>query len=432
MLTRPFLTDLDSRAAVKGSRDPLGIQPIWTRLGRGVVGNLTTVSNSVRDFTTLMLGYHFAAVLAEDLGSGSELATFQKWEQLAAHARAAINKDFAFRGTERVRKNLSEGTRITLSADRAHQILGNQKIYGLWGLYTVPGRASGLVEGDPPRLTPTAQELVDGRYLPILEAGAGKGARRIRDALRRPESRVDVSGADSAMVQAVGRLLHPRLQAHERDFYRFHLLHGGPQDATDGRQRQFAELLEGTLGRAGFAWSPAMVEALAKEAVAQGEDWRPLAGRLFRIQTSEVVLGPVSALFSHLLGLDGKTVNEVAIRLEEAWGHGLRSVDADAFSGLRGEIAGDNPATGDRWVDIARAVAAGDYGHLLELMVDQNKAVMAARGGAPWIEIRQGVLQVRFQEQQSALPKRDEVAALWRSPYFLDSVRVVAATLKGA
>jgi hypothetical protein len=63
MLTSPFLTDLDSRAAVKGSRDPLGIQQIWTRLGRYVVGNLTTVSDSVRDFTTLLLGYYFAARL---------------------------------------------------------------------------------------------------------------------------------------------------------------------------------------------------------------------------------------------------------------------------------------------------------------------------------------------------------------------------------
>ncbi len=30
----PFLTALDSRAKIKGSRDPLGIQPIWTRLRR--------------------------------------------------------------------------------------------------------------------------------------------------------------------------------------------------------------------------------------------------------------------------------------------------------------------------------------------------------------------------------------------------------------
>ena len=46
MLTTPFLTDLDSRAAIKGSRDPIGVQPIWARLGREVVGNLTTVSTS--------------------------------------------------------------------------------------------------------------------------------------------------------------------------------------------------------------------------------------------------------------------------------------------------------------------------------------------------------------------------------------------------
>src|SRR5215471_13650482 len=107
MLTTPFLTDLDSRAAIKGSRDPLGIQQIWTRLGRHVVGNLTTVSSSVRDFTTLLLGYHFAERLADDLGAGSELATFLKWEQLAAYSRGVANQDWAFRGTERVRKNLA-------------------------------------------------------------------------------------------------------------------------------------------------------------------------------------------------------------------------------------------------------------------------------------------------------------------------------------
>lgn len=83
MLRTPFLTDLDSHA-VKGSRDPLGIQQIWTRLGQTVVGNLTTVSNSVRDFTTLLVGYYFTEQLAKDLGVGSELSVFLKWEQLAA------------------------------------------------------------------------------------------------------------------------------------------------------------------------------------------------------------------------------------------------------------------------------------------------------------------------------------------------------------
>lgn len=133
MLRTPFLTDLDSRAAVKGSRDPLGIQQIWTRLGRTVVGNLTTVSNSVRDFTTLLVGYYFTEQLSRELGVGSDLSVFLKWEQLAAYSRAHVNGDYSFRGTEKVRKNLSEDSRVVLSDDRAHQILGNQKIYGLWG-----------------------------------------------------------------------------------------------------------------------------------------------------------------------------------------------------------------------------------------------------------------------------------------------------------
>ena len=70
----PFLTDIDSRAALKGSRDPLGTQSIWTRLGRHVVGNLTTVTASVRDFTTTILGFHFVARLREAGSDESELA----------------------------------------------------------------------------------------------------------------------------------------------------------------------------------------------------------------------------------------------------------------------------------------------------------------------------------------------------------------------
>jgi hypothetical protein len=51
----PFLTDLDERAEVKGSKDPLGLVPIWSKFGREVVGNLTTVTGSVRNFTTLLV-----------------------------------------------------------------------------------------------------------------------------------------------------------------------------------------------------------------------------------------------------------------------------------------------------------------------------------------------------------------------------------------
>jgi hypothetical protein len=49
----PFLTLEDPNAKIKGSRDPLGVQPIWSAFGRHVVTNLTTQSTSVRGFTVL-------------------------------------------------------------------------------------------------------------------------------------------------------------------------------------------------------------------------------------------------------------------------------------------------------------------------------------------------------------------------------------------
>lgn len=426
----PFLTDLDSRAAVKGSRDPLGIQQIWTRMGRHVVGNLTTVSNSVRDFTTLLLGLHFAEQLASEVGPGTELSTFLKWEQLAAYARAAANSDFTFRGTEKVRKNLADGSRVCLSDDRSHQILGNQKIYGLWGLYTMPARSSGLVDGNPPYLTPDAAELIERLYVPILEEGAGRGVRRIRELLRKKQSWIDVKKGDAGLINAVGKVLRRRLLSGERELFRGHLLYGGPQDSTEGRQQQLAELLEETLDQKDFAWSPAAVGQLVKSARSKGEKWEALAHRLHRIRTSESVLAPAAALFNYLLGLDGKTINSVANRLRSECGSGLRSVVPVEFRDLHAELGAGDIVTGDRWVSIADSLAIGDYKMLLTLLIDQNKSVMATRGGAPWIEHRGGKLHVRFRDEQGSLPKQAELGQMWRFPYFLDSLRTVADTLR--
>ncbi len=430
MLLTPFLSDLDSRAAVKGSRDPLGIQQIWTRLGRHVVGNLTTVSTSVRDFTTLILGFYFTEQLAEELGAGSELATFLKWEQLAAYSRAVANKDYVFRGTERVQKNLAERAAVYLSDDASHQILGNQKIYGLWGLYTMPARASTLVEGDPSRLTPPARELVESMYLPALEKYTGRDGKRIRDVLRQKISKLDVHKADARLIQGVAHVLRWKLSAKEREFYRFHLLHGGPQDTTGGRQQQLAQLLEETLSQENFTWSPASVAQIVLSAQANGDGWHALAYRLHRIRTSESVLAPVAALFTYLLGLDEKTVKSVAARLKDAWGAGLRTIAVADFRELHAELSAGETGAGDRWIAIAETLALGDYESLLSLLIEQNKSVMAARGGAPWIEVRQDKLHVRFRDEQGALPAQSALPALWRFPYFLDSLRNVADALK--
>lgn len=62
----PFLTQIDPRAKLKGSVDPLGLQPLWTRPGRRTIRNLTTVTTSLRELTTPMLGIRFAERLVEE------------------------------------------------------------------------------------------------------------------------------------------------------------------------------------------------------------------------------------------------------------------------------------------------------------------------------------------------------------------------------
>ncbi len=416
---------------MKGSRDPLGVQSIWTRFGRHVVGNLTTVSTSVRDFTTLLLGYYFAEQLGVD-APGSELATFLKWEQLAAYARAHVNNDLAFRGTERVQKALSEGSRVSIADDQASQILANQKIYGLWGLYTVPGRSSALIDGDPTRLTNAGRELVEGLYLPLLdEPGGARVTRRVAETLRQRSTRIDVTGADRRMLEAVARVLKPRLLAKERDVFRAHLLFGGPDDRTQGRQRLLANLLIDTMKDGDFAWSPHALADLEKRSLALGDDGRSLSGRLGRIRACEALIAPSAALFIHLLGMDGKAVTDAADRLRKEWGARVALMPISEIRELEGELGGGDPVAGKRWVGIADAAATGEYRALVELLVEQNRVVMDARGSASWMEVRDGRFHVRFHEERGKLPQRDELATMWRHSYFLDALRAVARQIGG-
>ena len=431
MLTAPFLTKLDPRGAVKGSRDPLGVQPIWTRFGRHVVGNLTTVTTSVRDFTTLLLGYHFAELVAAD-APGSELATFLKWEQLAAYARANVNKDFVFRGIERVQKALSDGSRVSISEDQASQILANQKIYGLWGLYTVAARSSGLLEGDPTRLTNAGRELVEGFYLPLLdEQGGARITKRVTEILRQRSTRIDVAGTDRRMLEAVARVLKRRLLAKERDVFRAHLLFGGPDDRTGGLQQLLASLLVDTTKDRGFAWSSNALAALERRSLASGDDDHSLAFRLGRIRACEAVIAPSTALFIHLLGMDGKAITDAADRLRNEWGARVAMLPISEIRELERELGGSDPVAGKRWVAIANAAAAGEYGNLVELLVEQNRVVMGARGSAAWVEVRDGRFHVRFHEERGNLPRGNDLADMWRHSYFLDALRAVAGQIEG-
>jgi hypothetical protein len=436
MLTVPFLTDLDPQVAVKGSRDPLGVQTVWARLGRHVVGNLTTVSTSVRDFTTLMLGYYFAERVANEAPSDGDLAVFLRWEQLAAYARGGENGDWEFRGVERAKKNWpADGRgRVRLGADAASQILSNQKTYGLWGLYTVPSRSSGLVEGEPTRLTHAGRSLVERLYLPVWTKHGFRNADAVVARLAKARTDLDVHKADRSLLEATAKVLSKRLNVEEREIYRKHLLLGGPHDKTRGGQAVLARAMESTFDDGGWALSPSRIRHLAKQCRGVGELGAAVADRLERIRTAELLLAPSVALFGLILGSDGQSISEVAGMARRQWGASLRTVDIDETARLEGELvdATGAPETGRRWLKVARALASGDYEDAVRSLMEQNAFVMKVRAGAaPWVDVSNHVLRVRLRDDDvGGLPAKGELPTLWRHSYFVDSLRTMAVALR--
>lgn len=431
----PFLTALDSRALVKGSRDPLGVQPIWTRLGRYVVGNLTTVTDSVRDFSILLWGLRLCELAAAKGYTGSDAHLFLRWEQLAGYVRHRHLGQRGFRGTERVAKQVAlTGGRITLSHEPDFQILGDQQTYGLWGLYTMSARASGLVLADRPRLTPVASAFLEAHDAKLL-ASHGVRERELVDLVAAAKSDLDLDGKHSHLGKALAVLLRPQLRTAEAEFYRTHLLHGRPADPTAGRQRRLSEIMATTSGAAGFAVRPSEVGWLAGEARATGDAvGQGLAGHLERIRAAESVLAVANELFSWCLGANHASLAELAAQMQAQWGARVGTIDNAAFASLRPELQAAAPQsqTADVWCDVAKNLTAGDYAAAIEGLLAINRLVMHARGGAPWAELRDGKLAVQYKDEAANLPTAAQLPELWRFSYFLEPLRVVTRAVQEA
>lgn len=431
MLQGPFLTAIDPQAAVPGSRDPLGIQTIWSRLGRHVVGNLTTVSASVRDFTTLLLGYYFVERVADEGGTNQDLAVFLMWEQLAAHVRYRINQDEKIRGIERVKRAASESPTIGLGTDPACQILGNQRTYGLWGLYTGPARDSGLIsKGVPARLTPAGRDLVERVYLPIFAANVDQ----LVDWLIKPRVKLETTGRNRSILESIALIWPRRMGRPEREMYKRHLLCGLEPDLTNGRQATLATAIQKTLEIPGFEWkTPAGVDHWAKICRSLGSVGEETAYWLDRIRIAEGLLIPAAALFNFSMSHEGQTLQAIARAAKDNWGAGLNSISCGSLGEMEPELrdATGDQDTGQRWLQIANALARGSHADAIRLLIDQNASVMKTRAGAgAWIELSKDRLMVRYLDAGVAdLPPKATIPGLWWNSYFLDAMWNVASEL---
>ncbi|WP_141654371.1 hypothetical protein [Candidatus Nitrospira nitrosa] len=403
-------------------------------MGRHVVGNLTTVSTSVRDFTVTMLGYYFAERVAEETAASDDLNVFLRWEQLSAYARGGGNNDWAFRGTERTKNYWNSADRVRLGADSGSFILSDQKTYGLWGLYSVPSRSSGLVEGSPTRLTAEARQFVEENYLPVLDGKSMARGEGLVDILGKRSVELRPKDRDRVLFGSVAKVLRRKFSSAERSLYVRHLIEGGPKDSTQGGQRLLAEAMKTTFDVKDWQLSPVVVSHLAKQCRAKsGDTGRKVADYLEHIRLAEQLLAPCVSLFAYSLSSDNQRLDDVAVTIRKEWGPELRSVDPKALEAIEPELIG---ASGEResarrWLTIAGDLAQGDYAKVITQLIDQNREVMVMRGGAaPWLEIRDGKLHVKLAVETGYLPTKKDLPTHWIHSYFLDSLRTVTKELE--
>ncbi len=422
-----FLTLEDPRARIQGSRDPLGVVPLWAAFGRHVVTNLTTVSTSVRGFTILMLARYLTERLIEhDKAQEKDaLAIFLRMEQIGAYARHVGHEvEGDIRGIERVKRFVEEhGSRVPIQDNSSGWILSDQKTYGLWGLFSVPARVSGISADGPVGLTPFARDFVASTYWPTLKP------------VRNDLFKLLLDGGYLALksnrqpFKAVAEILREGFVGPERTFYSETLRDGlyVKNGTPSGRQAHFAKLLTKHTDLS----DPIGREELTALARAARDNDAALAARLDKILRLEALLAPAEAVFEYMQARQGQRPRDLAEALSDHLGRSVPHLGDMPFTEIAPEI---EHAVGADITGVMRrcdsALVAGQYDQVVRALLKWNELVMAARKAAPWIRLASGRLEVRYRGNERELPDRKQLKTLWRNSYFIDSLKAVTQQLR--
>jgi hypothetical protein len=392
-----------------------------------VVGNLTTASTSLRGFTTLLLRYYCADRVLEKDSTQSPLSVFLRVEQLVSYCRMFRNpKDTDFRGSERVKKRLEDSSRITLSAEPRHQTLGDQKIYGLWGLYSVASRTSGFLLPDRPSLTPEATQFVERQYMSKLSRAGLGGSDALLSAVAPAKKELDLKHSAGDLGHVLASIHASAVGATEREVYQRFLVEGGDETNTDGRQRELAELLS-EIETDAFG----MRDLQRIIRVAQKRKYDDLAARLGSIERLERLIVPAANLFGFLLRCDGRAIDAVERDVRRAWGHGLKWMQPDLTAATESEmiVVAHAPGSAAHLGRFGRHAGAGDWRGAIETLIEFNALIMRRRGGAPWIRLEKDMIKVDYREEGVDLADPAQLAQLWQNTYFINALHGIQRAL---
>jgi len=417
-----FLTLEDPNARIHGSRDPLGVQPVWASFGRHVVTNLTTVTTSIRGFTVLLLGRMLAEKMIDKGTTGEQdaLSIFLRTEQIGSYARyIAHGVGDDIRGIERVKRFVEEhGSSVPIQDDLSGMILSDQKVYGLWGIYSVSARTSGIIADGPVGLTELTREFTDKNYWPVLQGVESKLFKLLKD------GGILKTRKNDPIFSAVSKLLPQTFTSDEIWFYSQTLrdaLHVKDNPSAK-RQPLFAELLK---NHSDLQIDTGRSEILGLAKAARGKE-DALALRLEKIARLEALFGPAEAIFDYLQTRGDQKPVDLASKIRDHWGEQVPYLSEPPIDDILPEIeniVGKELATVMKNCDLA--LDTGAYEDAIMGILEWNKIVMAARKAAPWIQLNDGKLDVRYRGQERELPDGKMLPGLWRNSYFIDALKRV-------
>ncbi|MFT4508995.1 hypothetical protein [Caballeronia sp. 15711] len=408
-----FFTDLDESRRPKGSRDPLGLEPIWSQAGRRLVGNLTTVTRSLDNFVVALVGF---AVSANDAvpGSARFALRFERFEQLAAWARF-VEKMPGVIGSriiaERDATRILGDQMVEVGAGPAARILGDQRRSGLWGLYSSALMGTGLI--DAKRALTSAGTKTAAEFLEYYERAPGM--KRFRQAMASVERISRVS------PEALG--FKELLELPARNKLAECLL-------VDGQgifqKTMFQLACSGKFANVRYPFQ--LFDVLAHDTPSSNQSLSQYARDVIVLERMLVV---VNAAFDFLLGPTPRPMAKLVERfIEQGW---LNDDEQKLVNPLRPEFVASFPET---WKHRCRGLSEAiellnqrNIGKFIEKILGYHGEVMKDRGGPAWVSMDASKSIRGIMGETVGLPQRESLFKAWNNDYFVGAFSDLAAEL---
>lgn len=381
-----YLSDLDPNYQIKGSRDPLGFQSIWQKLGRNIIEHLSTVSSNLLDFRVMSYAYY---LYDGDTSSNDFIDFFMRWEQACAYARECHDIDGGYNGKNFVSKKVrdSKNSSYSVSNSAADSILSNQKAYGIYGKYNRPFKEIGVNNKESFKTTMMSSfdKLKDKENNLI-----GKKIRAIAQKIQSNKF-VKVSKKD---LNKIAILLESNSKI-ESEFYEKYVLKGNKKHL----QNQLHQLLEKNKGllKKEFHFRTYINKLISTKTISDN-----LMTTLKKIIQTENVLIVYANIFRHIQSRSSWTMEEIC--KEEI----VKNIPELKYEFKDQEIKKMAELTKNR---IKR--------ELINKVIEINNKVCVDRNNPPWLIRNDNKVEVHYQDGKWEMQEWGNIEEYYENNYFL-------------